>query len=73
MEKLQCIVCRDLLDNIYTPGIQPNAGLAFYSQGHYGTTFFDPMDGSYIEVCICDSCLEKADKQGLIYRKQVAA
>lgn len=41
--------------------IQPMSGLAFQTKGHYGSAYFDPMDGSYIELCICDKCLEDAD------------
>jgi hypothetical protein len=38
---------------------QPAEGTAFQSQGHYGSTVFDPMDGSYIEINVCDDCLRK--------------
>lgn len=52
---------------------QPYAATVFYSGGHYGSTFFDPMDGSYIELAICDGCLEEVDKLGMIrYRPRPA-
>lgn len=33
-------------------------GTAFRIYGHYGSTVFDPMDGSSLEIVICDECLE---------------
>jgi hypothetical protein len=41
---------------------QPYDGLAFQSQGHYGSTVFDPMDGTYLEINICDECLLRASE-----------
>ena len=26
--------------------------------GHYGSTVFDPMDASYLEIVVCDPCLK---------------
>ena len=58
---LPCIVCRKELENICElEDNQPHAGAAFKSWGHYGSTFFDPMDGSSIEINVCDDCLLKA-------------
>ena len=31
--------------------------IAFISHGNYGSTIFDPMDGSYLEIYVCDQCL----------------
>lgn len=42
---------------------QPLDGLAFSTGGAYGTTLFDPMDGSTLEVNVCDPCLRKASEQ----------
>lgn len=78
-EQLHCIRCEKQMHNILDSfderanlkGCQPNDGLAFYTQGHYGSTYFDPMDGSYIEICVCDECLESADKAGRVYRPTV--
>lgn len=54
-----CIICgRDLESAM--PGSdwnQPYAGTAFTSVGHYGSTVFDPMDGSFLEINVCDRCL----------------
>ncbi len=34
-------------------------GLHFRTYGHYGSTIFDPMDGTYLDVAICDECIMK--------------
>jgi len=37
---------------------QPYAGTTFISYGHYGSTVFDPMNGTtFLELNICDECL----------------
>lgn len=64
---MNCIVCRKPLENI-DPGEdghnQPDDGVAFQSHGHYGSTVFDPMDGTYLEINICDPCLKSAGEEG---------
>lgn len=69
-----CIIC----DKILEPALsledgrynQPYAGTCFESSGHYGSTYFDPMDGSALSINICDECLLKLEaKQKLLYRK----
>lgn len=61
---LPCIVCGRTLENATRmpdgTGLnynQPSEGLAFRSHGAYGSTAFDPMDGHYLEINICDTCL----------------
>lgn len=62
-----CIVCRTRLGNIMDErGFQPDLGLAFVTYGHYGSTVFDPMDGSFLEVAICDQCVSTALSSGII-------
>ena len=61
---VNCIVC----DVSFTPASaggenQPYEGTTFMSEGHYGSTVFDPMDGSFLEVNVCDPCLLKASKR----------
>ena len=41
-------------------GYHPNGGLEFVTYGHYGSTQFDPMDGSTLRLVICDECIEFA-------------
>ena len=57
---LTCIKCCRELVNLTPKGVQPNGGLAFHSYGHYGSAYFDPMDGTCIQIAVCDECLEFA-------------
>lgn len=66
---LPCAVCGTQLEAALGDcgGInQPHGGTAFYSPGHYGSTIFDPMDGSTIEITICDSCVSDIRDKGRI-------
>lgn len=55
---LQCIACGRELKNVDDDSVnQPYCGTAFISHGHYGSTAFDPMDGHYLEINVCDLCL----------------
>lgn len=69
---LPCIVCRTPLESAFNNtelsdlDNQPYGGLAFQSLGHYGGTVFDPMDGTYLEVSICDPCLVQAGEENLV-------
>lgn len=61
---LPCIVCEKPLKNVFSEESEnhPSEGTTFTSEGHYGSTAWDPMDGQYIEINICDECLvKKAD------------
>lgn len=58
MKLMFCICCDKELKNLFEDDcLQPSEGLHFYTYGHYGSTYFDPMDGSTLNVFICDSCL----------------
>jgi len=60
-ETIPCIICGKKLENVFaTAKNQPYGATAFQSHGHYGSTAFDPMDGTYIEINICDPCLLQA-------------
>lgn len=54
---LPCFVCRVDLENLVANGNQPMRGTEFLTYGHYGSTVFDPMDGSRMALNICDACL----------------
>jgi hypothetical protein len=56
-ECARCIVCHKPFDNIDEDGNQPSGGVEFTTGGHYGSTVFDPMDGSIIAINVCDGCL----------------
>lgn len=62
---LDCIVCGKVLesampDDVPYGGNQPSGGTAFQTHGHYGSTVFDPMNGFYLEITVCDACLADA-------------
>lgn len=60
-----CIVCDkrlesskwgSLKDNLEIP---PLDGIYLESAGNYGSSEYDPMDGSRCETYICDPCFKK--------------
>lgn len=64
---LPCIVCGSALESAVNEAMnQPAEGLAFQSSGHYGSVAFDPMDGTYLEINVCDKCLESARDNGYV-------
>lgn len=75
MSHVVCIRCETILLNIMDEkkGHQPNDGLAFHSLGHYGSTVFDPMNGSYIEISLCDQCVSYAAERGWIYNGKLVS
>jgi len=71
-EAKPCIVCDKHLENVDSDADnQPYKGTYFRSHGAYGSTAFDPMDGSFIEINVCDECLLKArDKGEVMYGRE---
>lgn len=69
---LKCIKCDATLRNIMEAekGMQPLEGLAFQTYGHYGSAVFDPMDGSYLEIAVCDRCVDIAKVQGKVFESE---
>lgn len=65
--KCKCIKCDKSLTNLANVGMQPDNGLACVTYGHYGSTYFDPMDGSYLEFTICDTCIKELVDKGYVY------
>lgn len=73
--KIPCFVCDKPLHNFQWDDrveVHPSDGLSFRTYGHYGSVVFDPMNGTYLDIAICDLCimrnLEKvkgSGKQGL--------
>jgi len=63
--KTNCIICKCEVENwdIAYPEneaqVHPLGGTAFRTYGHYGSSVFDPMDASYLEVVFCDDCLKE--------------
>jgi len=68
---IPCFICLIELTNVEGSTNQPHDGVEFTSYGHYGSTFFDPIDGSALAINVCDACL--ADREGLIglYQRRV--
>lgn len=67
---LPCIACGKQLQNSFEDvENQPSEGTAFHTHGHYGSTIFDPMDGQYLELNVCDDCLRKHSDRVLLSRK----
>jgi hypothetical protein len=61
-----CLVCGKTLEGYQENGNQPSNGLSFHAAGQYGSTAFDPMDGSQIEINVCDCCLTAKGRAGLV-------
>ena len=59
-EPMHCIVCKKTLNMIDV--LHPMDGLHLLTYGHYGSTVFDPMDGSKLDIAVCDDCLTE-DKE----------
>lgn len=67
MSQLPCIVCgTELAPATNFDHNQPYKGTVFHTQGNYGSTVFDPMDGARLEVNICDTCLTQRASTGAI-------
>lgn len=58
-ELLTCFKCDKKLNNYQQlPVVHPNNGLHFKGYGAYGSTVFDPMNGTSLDLVICDECLK---------------
>lgn len=68
MTDLHCVKCDKSLENIIRSGYQPLNGLAFQTEGHYGSAYFDQMNGTYLEIAICDECVAWLENNGRLYR-----
>lgn len=64
---LPCIVCGKKLEPMDS-GSPNHAADAneFRAHGQYGSTVFDPLDGSYLAVNICDPCVVDAGVKGRV-------
>ena len=62
--KTNCMICAKEVENwdeAYPEGntkIHPIGGTVFRTYGHYGSTVFDPMNATYMEIVICCDCLK---------------
>ena len=65
-----CLLCQRALNSVGFGSRelnQPAEAVTFTAHGQYGSTMFDPMDGTKLQVNICDSCLRVAARQQLVY------
>lgn len=55
---IPCFVCGAVLRNVDTAADnQPSEGTEFRTYGHYGSTFWDSLDGEELVLNVCDPCL----------------
>jgi hypothetical protein len=58
-----CIICEKELESSvgFTNDMDfqdpPSKATCFSSSGNFGSAVFDPMDGTRIEISVCDDCL----------------
>jgi hypothetical protein len=57
---INCLMCDAELLNFNKDDNHPMGGVEFTTPGHYGSTIFDPCDGTQLAINICDGCLQKA-------------
>ena len=71
-QTLPCLICEKPLENIGAEVVnQPEGGLEFITMGDYGSTIFDSIwsnqgEPNKLIVNICDDCLRRASKKGLV-------
>lgn len=66
-----CVVCGEKLEDAdVLADNQPYGGTTFISHGQYGSTAYDPMDGRYIELNLCDPCLRTAADKGWVLERR---
>ncbi len=64
---LNCFKCeREITESVDAEINQPYGATTFMTYGHYGSTFYDEMSGRFLEINICDDCLNKALDKDLI-------
>lgn len=67
-DELPCAVCGERLENYMAgEGVQPSGGTEFITHGHYGSATFDPMDGTFLSIVICDECLRFAGASNRVF------
>lgn len=71
-DTIPCFKCEEPMQRAFEGGyeLQPDAGLHFDTGGAYGSTVFDPMDGSSLNILICDDCIVEAARKGHVLLDQ---
>jgi len=64
---LPCLACgKELKDVGFGSPNHASGANEFCTHGQYGSTVFDPLNGSRLAINICDQCLIKAAENGLV-------
>lgn len=66
-DPLPCAICKKELEAITPGNNHADDANAFRAHGQYGSTKFDPVDGSWLEVNICDECFVELGRAGLVF------
>ena len=67
---MRCAVCDAELQDAVSDHSenQPYLGLEFFTYGHYGSAYFDPIDGTRLILNVCDRCAARLESAGQIRR-----
>lgn len=70
-----CFVCNKTVlsafDDYEMDILEPaSKAVCFTSGGNFGSTIFDPMDGTIIEITVCDDCLKNKKDRVIAYKIQ---
>lgn len=64
---MKCFRCHKIIAEL--PRVeQPDGGVIFVAAGNFGSEVFDPMDGSKLQIIICDDCVEFSEDVMLVQR-----
>lgn len=70
-EPLACLLCGGPCKRVWERNqdhpTQPYGATVFTSHGQYGSTVFDEVDGTYLQVNIHDRCLVNAAAEGRVW------
>lgn len=62
-----CIVCAKALEDVGSGDVNhASRANSFRASGQYGSTVYDPLDGTYLEINVCDDCLTAAGQNGRV-------
>lgn len=48
----------------------PSCGVVFQALGNYGSGIFDPGTGAYLEINVCDQCVERNKDKILLGKRK---
>lgn len=72
-DSFPCLICGMALTRAFDEyEAQPDDAVMGTITGNYGSTVFDPFDGTALAFNVCDECLVKAGEQGRIFAYRAA-